>query len=118
MDPARPQCLGVGHQISGHSRTSAGASAALANGAVSVGDQRNGDRLGLIENDELPVIHHSPVCSRLTQNGVEPVRGQVKQIKTGKDQECKKKVTKGQHKKMIYVTDVSHFIDVHKSSYS
>ena len=39
---------------------------------MAVGHHRDGDRLGLVEDDVLPVVHHAPVGPRLAQDGVEP----------------------------------------------
>ena len=39
---------------------------------MAVGHHRDGDRLGLVEDDVLPVVHHAPVGPRLPEDGVEP----------------------------------------------
>ena len=77
--------LGAGDQR----RTSAQAPAALAYCTVSVGDESDRDSLSLVEDDVLPMVYHSPVCSRLSQNRVEPARGQAKQ---GKEAECRSRL--------------------------
>ena len=39
---------------------------------MAVGHHRDGNCLGLVEDDVFPVVHHAPVGPRLPQNGVEP----------------------------------------------